>query len=116
MQPHGLGDLLSYRKHRVERGHRLLENHRDLGAADLSHQGIGSGCQVSDRAGRSVEENFSALDSSTVETQHRESCYRFARAGLANDRHGLAAPDLEREPAHRLYGVPPAAEADRELL
>ena len=28
------GDLVADREHRVERGHRLLEDHRDLGAAD----------------------------------------------------------------------------------
>ena len=37
MQGQGLGDLPADRQHRVERGHRLLKDHRDLVAADLAH-------------------------------------------------------------------------------
>ena len=37
VQADGLGDLLAAREDRVERGHRLLEDHRDLFAADLAH-------------------------------------------------------------------------------
>ena len=33
MQPHDLGDLLADGEHRVEAGHRLLEDHADLVAA-----------------------------------------------------------------------------------
>jgi len=32
-----LGDLSADRQHRVQRGHRLLKDHRDLVAADLAH-------------------------------------------------------------------------------
>src|SRR5262245_58893173 len=32
-----LGDLITYGQHRIERGHRLLEDHRDPIAADLAH-------------------------------------------------------------------------------
>src|SRR5262249_17567388 len=37
VQADGLGDLLAHREDGVERGHRLLEDHRDLLAADLAH-------------------------------------------------------------------------------
>ncbi len=37
VQPHRLGDLFADRQHRVERGHRILEDHRDLIAANLAH-------------------------------------------------------------------------------
>ena len=37
--PHDrLGDLLADREDRVERRHRLLEDHRDLGAAHLAQR------------------------------------------------------------------------------
>ncbi len=32
-----LADLVAHGVHRVERGHRLLENHRDLAAPHLPH-------------------------------------------------------------------------------
>ena len=37
VEPHRLGDLVADREDRVERRHRLLEDHRDLVAADLAH-------------------------------------------------------------------------------
>src|SRR5207249_7897463 len=37
VEPNGLGDLLAHREDRIERGHRLLEDHRDFLAADLAH-------------------------------------------------------------------------------
>ncbi len=40
VQGQGLGDLMADRQHRVQRGHRLLEDHRDLVAANLAHLGL----------------------------------------------------------------------------
>ena len=37
VQLHGLGDLVADGEHRVQRRHRLLEDHRDVVAADLRH-------------------------------------------------------------------------------
>jgi len=37
MQADRLGDLLPNGKHRVEGGHRLLENHRNIGSAHAAH-------------------------------------------------------------------------------
>jgi hypothetical protein len=37
MDEQRLHDLLADREDRVERGHRLLEDHRDVAAADLAH-------------------------------------------------------------------------------
>jgi biotin synthase-related radical SAM superfamily protein len=33
---HRLGDLVAHSEHRVERGHRVLKDHRDVFAANLS--------------------------------------------------------------------------------
>jgi hypothetical protein len=38
VQAYRLGDLLADGEHRVERRHRLLEDHRDLGAADVAQR------------------------------------------------------------------------------
>ena len=41
MRAHRFHDLLADGEHRVERGHRFLEHHRDAGPADALHAGIG---------------------------------------------------------------------------
>ena len=41
MQRERLGDLPADREHRVERRHRLLEDHRDVVAADVAHLALG---------------------------------------------------------------------------
>ena len=40
MKPDGLADLAADGEDRVERGHRLLEDHRDLRAANMAHLGF----------------------------------------------------------------------------
>ncbi len=40
VNPEHLADLVADRAQRVERGHRLLEDHRDAGAAHLAHLGF----------------------------------------------------------------------------
>ena len=46
MQPQHFGDLESDRQHRVQRGHRLLEDHRDLVAPDAARLGFGQRKQL----------------------------------------------------------------------
>jgi hypothetical protein len=46
VQHHRLGDLLADGEHRVQRGHRLLEDHRDPVAPDAAHRLIGEVEQV----------------------------------------------------------------------
>src|SRR5262249_6136759 len=44
-----------------------------------------------------------------------ERCHRLARARLAHQRHGLAAPDVEAHAPHRVDGIVAGAEGDREV-
>ena len=46
MQGQRLGDLAADREHRVERRHRLLEDHRDVVAADVAHFPFGQVEQI----------------------------------------------------------------------
>ena len=41
MQPQGFGNLLAHGKDRVQRSHRILEDHRDIITAHVTHLGIG---------------------------------------------------------------------------
>jgi hypothetical protein len=50
VQPECLLDLRADRQHRIERGHRLLEDHADLGAADPFHRRLAGRRQLNDLA------------------------------------------------------------------
>jgi hypothetical protein len=39
VRTHRLGDLIAHGEHRIEAGHRLLEDHRDAAAAQAAHLG-----------------------------------------------------------------------------
>ena len=43
---YGLGDLIAAGEDRIERGHRLLEDHAHLVASDVAHVGVALGEQV----------------------------------------------------------------------
>jgi hypothetical protein len=46
VRQHRFGNLISHAHHRIERGHRLLENHANPGAADVSHLRFRHGEQI----------------------------------------------------------------------
>src|SRR5215475_9599603 len=46
VQAHGLSDLIANREHRIERGHRFLENHGNIVATDTTHLRWGEGQQI----------------------------------------------------------------------
>src|SRR5262249_25477386 len=95
VQPDRLGDLLADREDGVQRGHRLLEDHRDLFAADLPHLRGGQAEEVlavvddlalHDAAGRLRDEPHDA-----------ERGDRLAGARLADDAERLALVDVEAD-------------------
>ena len=99
-----LADLPADRQHRVEAGHRLLEDHRDRVAADVAHLRLGDVEQVAaleaDRAGDLAGR---LLD----QPQDRHRGDRLAAAGLADDarasrRHRRGTKPLDR--AHHAVG------------
>ena len=57
-----LGDLEADREHRVQRGHRLLEDHRDVVAADRAHLLRRLLDDVDDLAFRLAEQDLAARD------------------------------------------------------
>ena len=87
-----LHDLVADRVERIERGHRLLEDHRDVAAAHAVHRALRLRQHLAavepDRAGR-----LRVLD----ETQDRQRRHRLARPRLADQRELLARIDRERD-------------------
>ena len=103
MQTYRFGDLLPDGEHGVERGHRLLEDHRDFGAANLAHDRRARLRQVKASA-VAGEEELARGDAATAvldQAHQRERGHRFSRARFADDGDSLAAVDAERHVAHR---------------
>src|SRR5262249_53032736 len=97
VQPDRLGDLLADGEHGIQRGHRLLEDHRDLFAADLAHLRRREIEQVAP-----VVEDLALHDAAWRlgdQPHHAERRDRLARAGFADDAERLALVDEEVDPA-----------------
>ncbi len=99
MQPDGLGNLLPDRENRVERGHRLLEDHRDIRPAHALHLRVTQLVDINDLTVTAAQEHFLAADLSArlfQQAHQRQRGDRFTGTGLANNRQRLAAPERER--------------------
>ncbi len=93
MQLQDFHHLLRDRVQRVERGHRLLEDHGDLVAAHLPQLLLVGLQQV-----LSFEQDLPAWMAGRrvgQELQHRQRRHRLARTGFAHQRHRLALADVE---------------------
>ena len=95
----GLGDLPLDGVERIERAHRLLEDHRDGIAADGAQ-----GRRRRRSAGLSPLNSDAALrvrgGRVGQEAEDREGGDGLARAAFADQRHGLAGSDGEADAAH----------------
>src|SRR5262245_20844238 len=109
VQREDLADLRLDGVERIERGHRLLEDDRDVVAADFAHLALAGPQELAPlevdgarrvRSGRIRQQ-----------LQDRERADRFARAGLADQRHALPALDRERD----MVDGKRLAECDREV-
>src|SRR5690606_6201797 len=113
----GLGDLGTDSVHRIERGHRLLEDHRDVVAPDGLEGRFRSPGEIENGAVIAPPEDLAAGNPAAAEVHQavdREGGDRLARAALTDDRKGFAARDVEADAAHDLAGGRVAAEAHAE--
>src|SRR3984893_19029669 len=70
----------------IERRHRLLEDHGDVGASDFAQPGLAVGQKI-----LALEKNLALNHGGAAEQTHdRESGHRFAGAGLADEAKGAA--------------------------
>ena len=114
MQDERFAQLLFDGVQRVERGHRLLKNHRHAVSA-----------QFLQPRRRSAQQLFTVKADAAVrmagarigqQLQHRERCYRLARAGFADQRHSLAALDVQRSTTHGLDILSLDVETDAQVF
>jgi hypothetical protein len=113
VEAQGLGDLLPDRQDRVQRGHRLLEDHGDPVAPERADAGVAQAREFD-----AFEAGPARLDPAGVaqQPQQRERRHALARAALADDGQGLARIDVEGD---AVDGAQPAArrpELDRQIL
>ncbi len=107
-----LGDLLADLHHRVERRHRVLEDHRHLGAPHRAHVVL----RVADDVVALVEDVALTDDVALGQQAHdRPRQDRLARAGLAHDAERLAAVEAERHTVDGTHGAALGAEVRLEI-
>ena len=110
----GLDDLVADGEDGIERGHRILEDHRRDAAADR-----GDAALVSTEHVGAAERHALRRDAGrrlAQEAHQRLAGDRFSRAGFADDAEAFAAFEMEADAAHRLDQPFMLAEADREIL
>jgi hypothetical protein len=91
VQQEDLAQLPADGVHRIQRGHRLLEDHADAGAADALHLLRRQGREV-----EPVEQHLAALDAAhrlRQQAHDGEGGHALAAAGFADDAEGAAAGD-----------------------
>jgi hypothetical protein len=96
----GLADLAADGQHRVERGHRVLEDHGDLFAPDLAHLVLVQIEQVlAAKVDFALDDFAGGLGDQTHDAQGADA---FAAAALAYHAEGFFLIDVERDIVHRL--------------
>ena len=99
-----LGDLPADRVHRVQRRHRVLEDHRDLAAADRAHLASARAA-----AGRARVEDLARDDRVRVADQPHHGHHRDGLAGarLADDRRATSPSASENDRPSTACTMPP---------
>ena len=98
-----VGQLPPDREDRIQRGHRLLEYHADLVAADFAHGGRVGGSEVDRLPVGTVEVHGTGRDAAAAEIDEAHDRQRgdgFAGAGLADHAERLAGLNGEADVAH----------------
>ena len=106
-------DLVADLTDRIERGARILEDHRDFAAAQVAHLCFGRGLDVN---ARKHHRAFGDLAGAIENPHHRVGCHRLAGAGLADDAQRLAFCHGNIDMLHRLDDAAPCGEFHGEIV
>src|SRR5439155_941823 len=107
------GELAADGEHRVERGHRLLEDHRDLPAPHASHLLLGEREEIA-----SLEHHLAADDLARRlrdEPHDREGADALAAAGFTDERDGLAFLHVPGDVVDRTHHAATRQKLRREI-
>ena len=103
VQSNRFADLIADGEHRIQRRHRLLENHRDLSAPDAAHHSRVGARKVEHSVFGTRELEASADDSAAAvldESHDRQRTHRFAGSRFADDGDCFTPVDRERQVAN----------------
>src|SRR5712675_2459275 len=92
MHPQRLADLTADSQHRIQARHRLLEDHRNVVAADSAHLALGELKQILSLEADSARDLARGLGD---QPQQRHGGDRLAAAGFTDDGQRLALVDME---------------------
>ncbi len=113
MLPQDFRNLLTGSQYRVERGHRLLEDHGDTIAADSAHLHLGFLQQI-------LAMKFDSAGNHSATRWHqlhdRQRRHRFAATGLAEDGKGFTTLYLEADAVHSADGTLAITKPDLEVI
>jgi hypothetical protein len=97
--PDCLDQLIPDRDHRVQRCHRILEDHRDVLAADPLHLALGQGSEITPHeADGATDDLCRRVRQQPHDRQRRQ---RLATAGFTDDGESLAGRDCQRQAIDR---------------
>src|SRR5215210_4425027 len=114
MQLHRLRDLVADGEDGVQRRHRLLEDHRDVVAADPLQLRL---LELGEVAALEEDPRARGDPAGPVDqAHHRERGHRLAAARLADDGERVALVDPEVDPVDRAQEALPRVEAGAEVL
>ena len=108
------GDLQPDGEQRIERRHRLLEDHRNVAPADFAHLVLVEVEQIA-----TIEYDAAVWDAAGVSRQQahdRECRDRFARPQFTDDGDGFATPHTETQPLDRPHHPARGEKMDMQIL
>src|SRR5450759_3712048 len=113
MDLHRLRDLVADAEHRVQGGHRLLEDHRDVVSADLLHRGLRECEEV-----LAPEPDLSTCDRCVpFEQAHdRQRAKALSASGFADEADSPAGRYGQVQAANRSNNAPVDPELDMSLI
>ena len=112
MAPYRFDQLVADRVKRIERGHRLLKDHRDLAAANAVELGLVQLQQVL-AAIIDVADGFAV---GREKAHRRHHGLALARTGFADDSDGFAGVDMQIYALHRVDGAVQRIEPNVEIF
>ena len=112
MGPHLLGDLPADGVDRRQRRHRVLEDHRDLAAADVPQLALRQAEQLAALVDDRAFDHGVGIVDQAHDAQQRDG---LARAGFADDAEDLALADVERDVVDGAHQAVLGAEGDAQI-
>ena len=114
VDPQHFVDLPADRHHRVERGHRLLKDHRHAGGAQLPQAPVAGGKDfLADQFDAAAGGHQRAF---LQQAHHRQRCDRLAGAAFADQAQRLGFAHLQRDAIDDALAARVLAEADDEVV